>query len=77
MTKLSVIEAEAVSPDLVETLEEALAKAKAGELSSVALAVVYRDGCINWAWSTPPSFGLLLGAVNRLAHKLNVSKDDG
>jgi hypothetical protein len=76
MADLHVLEAEAISPDLVQTLEEALAKAKAGELSSVAIAVVYRSGCINWAWSTPPSFGLLLGAVHRMAHRMNLTKDE-
>ena len=73
---LAVIEPEGVSPDLVSTIEELLAKAKAGELSSVAIAYVYRDGTIGRGWSTPPCFGALLGAVNRLAHRMNVVKDE-
>jgi hypothetical protein len=76
MPSLHVIEAEPVSPDLIETLEVALKEAREGKLSSVAIAVVHRDGCITSAWSTPPSFGLLLGAVHRLAHRMNVVKDE-
>ena len=75
MPDLRVIQPEGVSPDLVERIEEVLAKARAGELSSVALAYVYRDGAIGRSWSTPPCFGALLGAVTRLAHRMNIVKD--
>ena len=75
MAALTVIEPEGVSPDLIETLEAVLEKARGGELSSVAIAYVYRDGTIGRTWSTAPSFGTLLGAIGRLAHVLNLRMD--
>ena len=71
MPDLHVIPAEPVGTDIIERLEEALSKARAGEVSSVAIALVYRDGCIEGSWSAPPSHGLLLGSVNRLAYRIN------
>lgn len=76
MAELHAIEPESVSPDLIMTIEELLEKARAGELSSVAVAYVYRDGTIGRGWSTPPCFGALLGAVSRLQHRMNVTKDE-
>lgn len=76
MTELAIIESEAISPDLVPLLEDLLERARAGEISSVAAAYVYRDGSIGKSWSTPPCFGTLLGAVSRLAHRMNLVKDE-
>lgn len=76
MPDLHVIEPEGVSPDLITTLESVLERAREGDLSSVAIAYVYRDGTIGRTWSTPPCFGALLGAVSRLAHRMNVTKDE-
>lgn len=71
MPDLHVIEAEPAGTDIIERLEEALEEARAGKLSSVAIAFVYRDGCVGGSWSTPPSHGLLLGSVSRLAYRIN------
>ena len=60
---LSVIEAEPVGADVIDRLEELLEKARAGEISSVAAAVVYRDGSTGSCWSSAPSFGLLIGST--------------
>ena len=76
MAELVAIEPEGVSPDLIETLEAVLEKARAGELSSVAVAYVYRDGTIGRGWSTPPCYGTLVGAVSGLQHRMNVTKDE-
>lgn len=70
MADLEVIEPEGVSPDLVETIERVLEKAKAGELSSVGIAVVFRDGSTDTTWSKPPTFATLLGAVNIMAWRM-------
>ena len=75
MADLEVIEPESVSPDLIETIERVLEKAKAGEVSSVAIAVVYRDGATSTTWSTPPSFATLLGAVAHLGFRMSHKKD--
>lgn len=77
MAELTVLEPEPVGEGIVETLEEVLERAKAGEVSSVAIAYVLRDGAVCSTWSAPPCFGTLLGAVHRLAHRMNLTKDEG
>lgn len=67
---LHVLDAEPPSTTLVKVLEETLEMARKGELSSVALAYVYRDGHSGAAWSKVPSFSCLLGATMRLQHDL-------
>lgn len=74
---LRVIEAEPVGPDVVEHLEEALEQARKGELSSVAIATVYRDGTTSRAWSSAPSLSLLIGSVARLEAALIREADCG
>lgn len=70
MSKLRVITAEAQGDKVIETLEEALALAKAGDLSSVALAMVHRDGTTSFSYSELPSRGTMVGSVTRLQHYL-------
>jgi hypothetical protein len=68
---IRVLDAEPVSTSaVIEKLEEALEQARSGQLSSVAIAVVYRDGCTGRSWSPPPSRSCLIGAVARLQHGL-------
>lgn len=76
MTTLRVLEPESPAANVIETLEEALAAARAGELSSVAIALVYRDGSAGALWSDLPSRVAALGSVSRLAHKINLEADD-
>lgn len=68
--ELRAIDAEPLGADVVAKLEEALEAARAGELSSVAIAVVYRDGSTGTSWSKAPSVGLLVGSTARLQHRL-------
>jgi hypothetical protein len=68
--KIRVLEAEPPGTDTVAKLEEALERAKKGELSSVAFAVVYRDGTCGHGWSKAPSLSCLIGAVARLQYSL-------
>lgn len=75
MADLHAITPEPLGEGMVERLEQALAMAHAGELSSVAIALVHRDGATGALWSSPPSTVLLLGSVARLAHKLNRALD--
>lgn len=76
MADLHAIDPEPAAQDVIATLERALAQARAGELSSVAVAAVYRDGAVGAEWSTLPSRAAMLGSVSRLAHKLNVEADE-
>jgi hypothetical protein len=69
--ELCVIDAEpAVSPDVIERLTEVCKAVEDDKVSSVGIAVVYRDGSTGTCWSTPPSYGLLIAAVSRLQHRL-------
>lgn len=75
MVDLVAIDPEPAGTDVIATLERAMEKARAGELSSVAVAFVYRDGCTGHVWSLLPSFGTMIGSVARLLHKLNADMD--
>jgi hypothetical protein len=76
MTKLKVIDAEpAPSPDIIERLKEVCDEVAEDKVSSVALAVVYRDGTTGRAWSTTPSLSLLIGSVTRLQAALTRTAD--
>ena len=76
MIPFHVITAEPQGASIVERLEEVLEQARAGALSSIAIAVVERDGSTGGAWSDAPSMPLLLGSVIRLAHRLNLRMDE-
>lgn len=73
---LRVIEAEPAGSEIIERLEEALEKARAGELSSIAIATVYRDGCVGKSWSSPPNASLLIGSIARLQAALIRTADE-
>ena len=70
MSELGLIPSAPVSAAVVAKLEEALELARAGKLSSVAIAYVDREGYIASGWSEPPSGGHLLGAVAHLQYRL-------
>lgn len=75
MVDLIAIEPETVDSGIVELLEGALAQAKAGEIASLGLAIVYMSGVAGAKWTTGGSFIRILGAVDRLRHKLNLEMD--
>jgi hypothetical protein len=76
MADLHPIEPEIVDEGIVDLLEDVLAAAREGEIASVAVAIVHRDGVAGARWSTRGSFVRILGAVDRLRHKLNLDMDD-
>ena len=55
LADVRVLDAEPLGTDTIAKLGEALEKAKAGQLSSVAIAVVYRDGTCGRSWSPTSS----------------------
>lgn len=75
MSKLHALDPEPAAANVIETLEEALEMARNGELSSVAIALVYRDGCSGAIWSFLHSRVAALGSISRLAHKINLEAD--
>jgi hypothetical protein len=69
--ELCVLDAEpAVSPDVADRLTELCKAVEEDKVSSVGIAVVYRDGSTGTCWSTPPSYGLLIAAVAHLQFRL-------
>lgn len=79
MTKadVHVLDAEpAVSPDVIERLSEICKQVTEDKVSSVAVAIVYRDGTTGRAWSTAPSMSLLIGATERLKAALVRAADE-
>ena len=61
-----------VIDSVVLRLEEVLKEAKEGKIASVAIAAIADDGAVWTSWSETDNFGALLGAVSRLAHRINV-----
>jgi len=70
MADFEVITAEPPGKDVIDLLQETLAQAERDEISSVAVAVVYRDGNTSSGWSKVPSFSALIGAIARMQAKL-------
>lgn len=77
MAELHTIEPQNGAEDVIATLERALLKAKSGQVSAVGVATVYRNGNMGASWSSLPSTPMMLGAVSRLWHTLNLLLDEG
>jgi len=75
MTDLVPLDPEPLGVDVIKTLEAVLEMARDGRVSSVAIAVVYRDGTSDGSWSTAPSSIRLVGAIDRLGYRFNRSID--
>lgn len=65
-----------IAETVVERLEVALDKAKAGKISAIAIAIVTEDGAANCSWSETDSVGILLGSIVRMQHRLCLSIDE-
>jgi hypothetical protein len=76
MVELVSLEPEPHGEGLEALLEKTLEEVRAGEVSSLAIAIVYRSGILGAKWSHWPSFGMILGAVERLKWKLQQAQDD-
>ncbi|MDB5707868.1 MAG: hypothetical protein JWN66_4984 [Sphingomonas bacterium] len=74
--ELRVITAEPPGEGVIDLLEAALERAKKREISSIALALVDRDGCCESGWSFAPSQTILVGAISRLLHRYNLRCDE-
>lgn len=73
---LHAIDAEPGDDSIFPLLTRVLEMADAGEISSLGVCIVHRDGSTQQLWSCPPNVATLLGSVHRLAHKLNLELDD-
>lgn len=74
--ELCVITAEPLGDTVVSLLEDALERAKRGEISSAAFAMVDRDGCSEIGWSYAHSRVALVGSIQRLLHRYNLRIDE-
>jgi hypothetical protein len=76
--KLLTIEPEPpVPPDVIGKMTTICEWVQHDKVSSLAIAVVHRDGSVSTTWSSPCALVTLLGAVERLKHRLNVEMDAG
>jgi hypothetical protein len=62
--------AKTCNEDVIAMLEEALERARAGEIAAIAIAAVLDDGGIARSWSKSNPVGPLLGAVTYLQYDL-------
>ena len=69
--ELVEIPCEPVGEGIAETLADVSRLHAEGKISSIAVAVVYRDGTTSTANSFAPSMSTLIGAVARLQHRLS------
>lgn len=67
---LVALEAEPPAVGAIEKLQDLLKQVKRGEISSLAFAVVLRDGSGDQNWTYAPSPLALIGAVAMLQHRL-------
>lgn len=72
---LKVIDAEPLGAGVKERLEHVMELASKGEISSLAIAWVNRDGSPGWRWSHAPNTSTLIGAIERLKIDMIVQKD--
>ncbi len=59
-----------INHESVEMLEETLAKAKAGEISEVAIAALLADGSCETQSTASDHFQQMIGAVGILHHRM-------
>ena len=62
---------------VIETLEEALKQARAGDVQAITIAVVRPNGSLNTSWSNNSNVSPMLGATLLLQHRLMRQLDDG
>lgn len=70
MADIRLIDAAPVEQAVVSYLETVLARAKNGEYSAVAVAVVYRDGSTGSGYSNQYNLATMVGSPEQLKAKL-------
>lgn len=74
--ELTVIPSFEPDADVVERLEEVLERARTGDISMVAIATVERSGMAQWCFSNLSNTSTMLGAVERMKHRIIQKTDD-
>lgn len=76
MAELHTIEPEPLGDAVVPLLERLLEMAHAGQVSSLGVAMVLRDGSVQSEWTKATPVAALIGAISRLSHRLNLAVDE-
>lgn len=71
-----VPERERIKADVIDNLEKALEMARKGEITAVAIAMVDKEGRGNYRWSEGDQATTMVGAVQRMQHRLNLAVDE-
>ena len=74
---LVALEAEPPAVGAIGLLEDLLEQVKQGMISSLAVAVVFRDGSGDQHWTFAPSTMALIGSADVLVHRLIAEALDG
>ena len=74
--KLEVIDAEPIGTKVIEVLELAMEMARTGQLSSISVVGIVRDGAPYWNYSDAPNTSALIGASERMKFEI-ISETDG
>lgn len=61
---------------VINRLQKALKLARAGKISSVAIAWVNDDGSADWLYSEAPNHSTMLGVIERMKHDMLRSTDE-
>lgn len=70
MSKLREITCEPPGQGIDDMLDDLRERHAKGEISALAIAVVFRDGSTESGFSHLPSINTMIGSVARLQHKL-------
>lgn len=65
-----------VHPDVVALLTDICGAVERDDVSALGVAIVHRDGATGTCWSTAPNLATLIGAVERLKHRLLMATTD-
>lgn len=60
----------------IDYLEILLEQARDGRIDEIAAVYLFRDGGVGFSWSGTNDMFKLLGAVNRMAYRINQRIDD-
>lgn len=71
-----VPERERIRQDVIDSLEKTLEMARNGEITAVAIAMVDKEGRGNYRWSEGDQATTMVGAVQRMQHRLNLAVDE-
>jgi hypothetical protein len=64
------IQLEPANAGVVECIGEALGLAATGQVSTIAIIIIQRDGCPRFSHSAIHNYSMMVGAIARLQHDI-------